>query len=105
MGDSSVFVIISQDSTVLEVDEGFCNLIEHPKHIVQNRLLLELVHPEDHPTVVNAFIDVFYGIHTPKTYKFRLISSRGHHIHADAIITPDRSNSNPTASIELSLAS
>lgn len=105
MSERSVFVIISQDSTVLEVDEGFCKLVEHPKHIIQNRLLLELVHPEDHPTVVNAFIDVFYGIHTPKTYQFRLLNAKGHHIQADAIITPDRSNSSPTASIELSLAS
>ena len=105
MKEGEVFVIISQDSKVLEANEAFCQLLDHPKDIIVRKTLLELIHPEDHKIVVNAFIDVFYGIHKPKTYTFRLVSSNGDHISTDAIFTSDRSNTSQTASIELKLAS
>ena len=105
MSDHSVFVVISQESRVIKANDAFCNLIDHPKHIVEKKMLLDLIHPEDHTTAVNAFIDVFYGVHKPKTYNFRLISAKGNTIQTLAIITPDRSQSALTASIELSIAS
>jgi PAS domain-containing protein len=103
MSIQTVSVIISHNSQVLEATDAFCDLLNHTKHEVESKLLLELIHPDDHRTAVKAFIDVFYSIHKPKRYTFRFLDAAGVAICTYAIVTLNDLELVPSASILLSL--
>lgn len=103
MSTQTVSVIISHNSEVLEATDAFCDLLNHPKHEIESKLLLELIHPDDHQTAVKAFIDVFYSVHKSKQYNFRFLDATGAAIYTYALVTLNELELVPSASILLSL--
>ena len=104
MSSHLVSIIIDQDSQVVEATDGFCALLKHPRHEVESKLLLDLIHPGDHKTAVKAFIDIFYGVHVSKKYNFRFMDAAGKAIYTYALVSLNDIELMPSASILLSLA-
>ena len=96
---------IGPDSKVLEANEALCDIVDYAQADIVSRLFLDLILPDDHKIVVNAFIDVFYGFNGPKKYNFRLLSASGTPIATSAIFSLNDVELTPSAHIQLSLAS
>ena len=95
---------IGHDSKVLEANEAFCDLVAHSKTDIVSKQFLDLIFPDDHKKVVNAFIDVFYGFQKPKKYEFRLLGTDGMPIATTAIFTLLDVELVPSAHIQLTLS-
>ncbi len=67
-------LLISKDTTILEVNESLKEVLGYSKEDLYNKSLLDITDPKDRAQEVNNFIDLFYGNKKESSLLKQLIS-------------------------------
>jgi len=67
-------IIVNSNGRVLNADRAFCEILKYKSsNGIHNSIFLDYVAEKDRKTVVNAFIDIFYGNQEGKLFKINMI--------------------------------
>ncbi len=71
-------IIVNSNGRVLNADKEFCEIIncKSPNGII-NSILLDFIADSNKKSVVNAFIDTFYGHQQGKLFEVKMIDNQG----------------------------
>lgn len=71
-------ILVNSDGRILHADKAFCDIFscKHPDATI-NSIVLDFIAEEFRHTVVNAFIDTFYGKQEGKLYEVQMLDSAG----------------------------
>jgi len=71
-------IIVNSNGRILNANKGFCEILNYKSsNGIHNSIFLDYVAEKDKKTVVNAFIDTFYGNQEGKLLKINMIDYLG----------------------------
>lgn len=71
-------VIVNSKGRVLMADKEFCEILNCKSQLgIKNSIILDFIVEKDKKTMVNAFIDTFYGKKYGKLFEVNMIDSNG----------------------------
>ncbi|MCF6361575.1 MAG: hypothetical protein L3J29_12540 [Cyclobacteriaceae bacterium] len=86
-------IIVNSNGRVLNADKEFCEILTcKSPNIAHNSIILDYVVEQDRTTVVNAFIDTFYGNQEGKLFKVKMIDYSGQEIDVTFNFFPIKSS-------------
>ncbi len=86
-------IIVNSNGRVLNTDKEFCKILNcKSPNAFYNSTILDYVVEKDRKTVVNAFIDAFYGQQEGKLLEIRMIDYLGKEIEVTFNFFPIKSS-------------
>ncbi|MCF6353152.1 MAG: PAS domain-containing protein [Cyclobacteriaceae bacterium] len=86
-------IIVNSNGRVLNTDKAFCEILNcKSPNVIHNSTILDYVVEEDRKTVVNAFIDTFYGQQEGKLLEIKMIDYLGKEIEVTFNFFPIKSS-------------
>lgn len=93
-------IIVNSNGRVLNADKEFCEIFscKSPKS-THNSIILDYVADKDQSTVVNAFIDTFYGRQVGKLFEIQMLDHLGNNIDVTINFFPIKSSNGEKATL------
>ncbi len=86
-------IIVNSNGRVLNTDKAFCEILNcKSPNAAHNSIILDYVAEEDRKTVVNAFIDTFYGQQEGKLLEIKMIDYLGKEVEVTFNFFPIKSS-------------
>jgi len=93
-------IIVNSDGRILNSDKIFCEIFNcKSTEVTYNSVILDYIVEAFRPTVVNAFIDTFYGKHESKLYEIKMIDFEGVPLDVTIKFSPVRTSNGEKATL------
>ena len=93
-------IIVNSDGRILNSDKIFCEIF-HCKsaEVTINSVILDYIVDAYRPTVVNAFIDTFYGKQESKLYDIKMLDFEGSSLDVTIKFCPVKASNGEKATL------
>lgn len=93
-------ILINSDGRVLNADKEFCEIFscKNPQ-AAHNSNILDFIAEDYRKTIVNAFIDTFYGKQKGKLFEIQMIDSTGTPLEVTVNFFPSKSSNGEKATL------
>ena len=93
-------IIVNSNGRILNADKEFCEIFSCKSPIsTHNTIILDYIAEKDQITIVNAFIDTFYGRQAGKLFEIRMINHMGNEIDVTINFFPIKSSNGEKATL------
>ena len=93
-------IIVNSNGRILNADKEFCEIFSCKSPVsTHNSIILDYIAEKDQPTVVNAFIDTFYGGQGGKLFEIQMLNHVGNKLDVTINFFPIKSSNGEKATL------
>lgn len=93
-------IIVNSDGRVLNADREFCEIFKcKSPNATHNSIILDYVAEDHRSTLVNAFIDTFYGRQKGKLFEIQMLDHSGKALDVTVNFFPIKSSNGEKATL------